>query len=104
MKSSIIAARAVSSGVFPSCWYSGSPAPIVRFVQSKSRFQSDFGTPSIHAITAIGSGAETRCTKSHSPESVSSTRASTISLPICSMSACMRRSAAGRKRCPIRFR
>ena len=35
---------------------------------------------------AIGSGAETFSTKSHSPESLSSTSDSTISFPICSMS------------------
>jgi hypothetical protein len=56
---------------------------MVRLVQSKSSFQSLFGTPSIQAITAIGSGAETFCTKSHSPSSVSSISESTISLPIC---------------------
>ena len=69
VKSSLIASIAVSSGVLPSRWYSGSPAPIVRLVQSKSRSQSERGTPSIHAITAIGSGAATFCTKSHSPDS-----------------------------------
>ena len=35
-------------------------------------------------------GKETCSTKSHSPSSLCSIRASTISLPICSMSACMR--------------
>ena len=90
MKSSVIACMPVSCGVLPTSWYSGSPEPIVRLVQSKSSFQSDSGTPSSHAITAIGSGADTSRTKSHSPVSLSRTSASTMSLPMRSMSAWMR--------------
>jgi hypothetical protein len=64
---------------------------MMRFVQSKSMFQSDFGRPSSHAITAMGSGAEIFCTKSHSPSRPSSSSPSTISLPICSTSPWIRR-------------
>ena len=44
--------------------YSGSSAPSIRLVQSKSFGQSGSGTPSNHPITAIGKGAETFSTKS----------------------------------------
>jgi hypothetical protein len=90
VKVSVIAWSAFSWRVMPSGWYSGSAAPIVRLVQSNRSFQSSRGTPSIHAITAIGSGADTFSTKSHSPSSDWVISASTISLPICSMSAFMR--------------
>ncbi|MEE8557985.1 MAG: hypothetical protein V3T14_08890 [Myxococcota bacterium] len=85
----------VSALVLPSGWYSGSLAPTVRLVQSNSMFQSLRGTPSISAITQIGSSADTRSTKSISPVSPSLAIASRIPVAIPSTRLAIPRIARG---------
>ena len=98
VNSSIIAWRPVALLSVPGTWYSGSPAPIVRFVQSNSSFQSDRGTPSSHAITAIGSGADDLLDEVHLALVAGGEQLVDDLLAMRSMSGCQRLSAPGVKR------
>ena len=49
---------------------SGSPAPTIRFVQSKSLRRSSWGTPMISAMAWSGSSAAMSVTKSAEPCSI----------------------------------